>query len=580
MTFASFRSRLKQRTPLEKYLIAAILILSIVLLGLIIAYSLSSGKQDKQDKDLVCRTPACYAVGSTLRNSMDLNSDPCKDFYSYCCGGWEKSHHIPKDMIKYGAIEELQIKVLHKIKASIESKGGLPFLRFAGEWGGWPVTDTSWSARKFHALSALAKIQLKTGHVYILPIIIATDPKNTTRKLIQIDRPSLIISENILRKKTEESSKKDLKNFEIFFSKVAVLLGAKQSNFSADFNSIVNFEENMLQMMSPPEDMEDIKYWYNNMTLMDLQKRVPQINWIQYIQEITNSSLLSIDKGYEIHKKDIVIVRDLPYVLKISEYVRNEKNSRQISTYLGWRVLTTLLDHLPYQFSVALEEYYRDSGYPLQTTERWKTCINRINSAFGIVSAFLYVKEHFSMDVRNEVRKLVLDLSYQFERRLLNNDWMDRKTKNAALQKLRAMKVNVGFPDWITDESNLDDYYMQTNMPTMGDDVFENDLKLMEHKTMQVIKSLRVLPKREEWTMSPVTINAAYNRNTNSIKMFTYCSSISAFPAAFLQLPLYKNSLPEYFNYAAIGSIIGHEITHGFDSEGSFINFYLVTQFR
>lgn len=581
-SFSSFRRRIAKRTTLEKYLISALLMMSVVLIGWIIAFSLSSRKKNK---DLVCQTPTCSTVGSAIRKSMDLKSDPCKDFYSFCCGGWESNHQIPKDMNKYGAIEELKIKVLHKIKdifengtphgiavtnaftfytscmntSAIESRGSLPFLQFTDEWGGWPVIHTNWSSKKFHPLSAIAKIQLKTGYGYILPIVIATDPKNTTRKLIQIDQPSLIISENILRKKNEESSKKDLKDFENFFSKVAVLLGAGKSNFSADFNSIINFEEKMLQMMSPPEYVEDINHWYNNMTLTDLQKKVPQINWIQYIQEITNSSLLSIDKGYEIHKKDIVIVRDLPYIMKVSEYIRNEKNSRQISIYLGWRVLTHLLHHLPLNFSIALEEYYRDSGYPLQTTKRWKTCINRINSAFGMVSAFLYVKEHFSIDVRNEVRKLILDLSYQFERRLLSNDWMDRKTKNAALQKLRAMKVNIGFPDWITDESNLDDYYIQTNMPTMDDDVLQNDLKLMEYTTIQVIKSLRVLPKREEWTMSPVTINAAYSRNTNSI----------TFPAAFLQLPLYNSSLPGYFNYAAIGSIIGHEITHGFDSEGS-----------
>ncbi|GFS54725.1 neprilysin [Trichonephila inaurata madagascariensis] len=204
---------------------------------------------------------------------MDFNSDPCKDFYSYCCGGWERNPQIPKGMNKYGAIEELQIQVFHKIKdifekgtpngiavrnaftfftscmntSAIESRGILPFLQFTAEWGGWPVIDTSWSAKKFHPLSAIAKIQLKTGYGYIIPIIIVTDPKNTRRKLIQIDQPSLINSENILQKKNEESSKKDLKDFEYFFSKVAGLLDARKSNFSADFSSII---------------FNDIRCWY------------------------------------------------------------------------------------------------------------------------------------------------------------------------------------------------------------------------------------------------------------------------------------------------------------------------------
>ncbi|GIY11977.1 neprilysin-11 [Caerostris darwini] len=484
-----------------------------------------------------------------ILNSVDLSVDPCKDFYSYCCGGWERHHSIPADRSKYGAIEELQTKVLLQLKgkryirfqfetsdkfgnsesaifsifftdlleseesdgvavqnafrfykscmntSSIESRGALPFLQFATEWGGWPVVDTSWSAKKFQPLSAIAKIQIKTGYGYILPIIVGTDPKNTTRKL--------------------------------------------------------------LQKMSPLEKMENFDFWYNNMTIKELRKRVPQIDWLNFIQEFTNSSLLSIGKGYEIHKNDVVIVRDIPYVEKISRFLRDETNARQISTYLGWRVLMGLMQHLPQNFTVAVKEFFRDTGFAQQTSERLRTCINRINSVFEMAAAFLYVKKHFSFEVRNEVRKLVLDLSFEFENLLLNNDWMDRKTKNAALEKLRAMKVNVGFPDWITDENNLDDYYLQTSMPAMGDNVFENDIKLTEYKTGLVIKSLRVPPKKEEWPVSPITINAAYNRNLNSI----------TFPAAFLQLPLYSSSMPKFVNYAAIGSIIGHEITHGFDSE-------------
>ncbi|GIY12731.1 neprilysin-11 [Caerostris extrusa] len=166
-----------------------------------------------------------------ILNSVDLSVDPCKDFYSYCCGGWERHHSIPADKNKYGAIEELQTKVLLQLKgkrsirfqfktsdkfgnsesaffsvfftdlleseesdgvavqnafsfykscmntSSIESRGALPFLQFAAEWGGWPVVDTSWSAKKFQPLSAIAKIQIKTGYGYILPIIVGTDPK-------------------------------------------------------------------------------------------------------------------------------------------------------------------------------------------------------------------------------------------------------------------------------------------------------------------------------------------------------------------------------------------------------------------
>ncbi|GIY12730.1 neprilysin-11 [Caerostris extrusa] len=278
-------------------------------------------------------------------------------------------------------------------------------------------------------------------------------------------------------------------------------------------------------------------------SIVDFETQMLQIDWLYFIQEFTNSSLLSIDKGYEIHKNDVIIVRDIPYVEKISRYLRDETNARQISTYLGWRVLMGLMQHLPQNFTVAVKGFS--------------------------VTLDLHSKPQKDGELASIVRKLVLDLSFEFEKLLLNNDWMDRKTQNAALDKLRAMKVNVGFPDWITDENNLDDYYLQTNMPTMGDNVFENDIKLTKYKTGIVIKSLRCLQKRRSsffrWPVSPITINAAYNRNLNSI----------TFPAAFLQLPLYSSSMPKFVNYAAIGSIIGHEITHGFDSEGKLKNFIL-----
>ncbi|CAL1261356.1 unnamed protein product [Larinioides sclopetarius] len=484
-------------------------------------------------------------------------------------------------MKKYGAIEELQMKVLYQLKdlfenqesqglavrnmlnfyrsctntSSIENRGSSPFLKFIGEWGGWPVIQKNWSSKHFQPLTALANIQLKTGYGYILPLSVVTDPKNTSRKLIEIDQAPLIISDNILLKRHEESSQNELKIFEKLFIKLATMLDSTQKNFTADFYSIVDLETRMLQMLTPPEKLEST----NKMAIKDLKKRIPQIDWLRYIQEFSNSSLSTLGKGYEITHEDIIIIRDLKFADKISHYIGNEKNFRQISTYLGFRVLLTLINHLPENFTIALHEFYHDNGFPLQISDRWKTCIARINSVFGMIAGFLYTKEYFSLQDRNEVRKLVLDLSFEFEEQLLNNNWMDRTTKNAALEKLHAMKVNVGFPDWITDEGNLDDFYIKTNMPTMEDDVFENDLKITEYKIMQLIKTLRVLPKKEEWPVSPTTINAAYNRNMNSI----------TFPAAFLQLPFYNNSLPRYFNYAAIGSIIGHEITHGFDSEGS-----------
>ncbi|KAF8785573.1 Endothelin-converting enzyme like protein [Argiope bruennichi] len=580
-SFSSLRIKFKQKTTLEKSLICALLLLSFLVIGLTTALILSHTKK-QGNNEIVCQTAACQSVGQSIRNSLDRNVDPCNDFYSYCCGGWEKNHQIPPDLKKYGAIEELQMQVLHQLKdlfenkesqglaarnmlnfyrscintSSIENLGSTPFLKFVREWGGWPVIDTNWSSKLFDPLTALANIQLKTGRGYILPLSVSTDPRNTSRKLIEIDQAPLMIADKILLKRNEESAQKELKRFENLFIKLALILGSTRSNFSEDFNSIVDLEIKMLQMMTPPEKLESNNQWYNKMPIKDLKRRIPQIDWLRYIQEFSNSSLSIQGKGNEITKEDLVIVRDLPYAEKISHYIRNEKNFRQISTYLGLRVLLSLLTHLPENFTVALHEFYRDNGVPLQISDRWKICINRINSIFGMIAGFLYVKEYFSLEDRNEVRKLVLDLSFEFEKQLLYNNWMDRETKKAALEKLRAMKVNVGFPDWITDESNLDDFYIKTNMPTMEDEVFENDLKITQYRIMQLIKSLRIIPKKEEWPMSPTIINAAYNRNMNSI----------TFPAAFLQLPLYNSSLPRYFNYAAIGSIIGHEITHGFDS--------------
>ncbi|KFM60677.1 Membrane metallo-endopeptidase-like 1, partial [Stegodyphus mimosarum] len=499
---------------LRKLLIAIVLVLSIATLGLIILLFM----EQKIQKDPVCRSAACRVIGSAIRQSLDLRVDPCQDFYAYCCGGWLKTHEVPPDMKKFGITEKLENEVLLKINGlltssnssgiawrnavkfynscmnmtAIEKRGAAPLLTYFTRFGGWPLLNKQWQEKDFDWITALTVVQLTTGYGYVIPIIIGTDPKNTSRKLLQLDQPNLLFPEEILRQPNSESSKSHLQKFQKFLNKIAVLLGADISTISEYVNSLLEFEIQLFEMMSPEENMNNISYWYNTMTVGDLQRKIPEVNWVRFLQELTNSSLLLVDGEPTIQNEDIIIVRDLPYIQKISKYLRNASHIRHIANYLGCRVAMSLMLHLPKNFSDALYEYYGDLGYTFRSPERWKTCTKRVSSFFNQVTVFAYVDKYFPKDVKNEVNKLVLDISFQFEKILLSNDWMDRITKNAALKKLRAMKANIGYPDWIGDENNINDVYVKENMPTMDDKVFENDVKLVEHRVMQLIKTLRL----------------------------------------------------------------------------------------
>ncbi|XP_067136029.1 neprilysin-1-like [Centruroides vittatus] len=571
------------RTKFEKRLLIINTILSILILCTIIPLLViifKKGKNSTLSQVSVCTTTDCTERSQQLRGWINNSVDPCDNFYSYCCDGWIRDHPLPENNIIFGPSEELEMNIALKINdllsnlqldkyslipvnktvtffracldnESIESRGSKPFLNLIKEFGGWPIISSDWNVNDFDWLNAITWLLRKTATGYIVRFIISPDIKNTSYNIIQLDKPSLSQRTNILLNSSNEESRTTLKNYKEHIKNMITLLNVRKDpneDLDKDIEEIIDFERKLAEIFSPDDESTSN---YNKFTIKQLADTIKEFDWLTYLQLATNSTLGETNDF--ITEDEEIIVRDTEYFRKLPGVIKN-CSKRQIANYLGWRIMEKQYNHLPKIFKEEMLRYKNiSSNLALQ---RWKICVTLTNIAFGYAVAHSYISHFFSDISKCDIKEMVDEIKFTFKNVIQNTKWMDNETKNEAIKKIEFMSDNVGYPDWIMDKRRLSEYY--ENLGKIGDDPFKNDLVIAEYTSSQLFRSLRKKPKMTDWSVMPLTVNAAYDQNQNSITV----------PLGILQIPFYNRKLPKYLNYAAIGAIIGHEMTHGFDTKG------------
>ena len=513
-----------------------------------------------------------FAAGCTSRNSssatpalsranLDTTCAPCTDFYEYANGGWLKRDTIPSAYPSYGsffAVQDHNWDVLHQILDQ-DAKDAADGKLVAGS-GAWKVGTFYASCMDTVAIDkqGLAPLQpvleiidaiqkpgdLRTGigmleHMAgIAPWSdgAGQDAKDATQEIAVLGQGGLTLPTRDYYTKTDPASQKIRDEFVAHMTRMFQLIGDSAKQAAAEANTVMAIETRLAKASKPPVELRDPNANYHKLSLMELDGLTPHFHWGPFFAAQGAMNVPAIDVGQ-------------PEFFKAIDGMFASVPVADWRTYLRWRALHSAAFALPTPF---VEENFKFSQMFSGASEnmpRWKRCINSTDMRMGELLGQEYVKVAFPPEAKERAVKIVNTLVSALHDRIQQLGWMSDSTKAQALAKLDAYTKKIGYPDKWRDYSNLD-----VKPGEYLADVRAGDQFNAAYDWRKIGKPV----DRTEWGMTPPTVNAYYNPLMNEI----------VFPAGILQPPFYNPSADDAVNYGAMGAVIGHEMTHGFDDQG------------
>ncbi|RVE65304.1 hypothetical protein OJAV_G00134660 [Oryzias javanicus] len=518
---------LGRRTQLEVLLsvllLAALLALLVCLLLLGLGFSSDSGRG-------LCLSEACITVASQIVEAMDRGADPCQDFYQFACGGWMRKNPLPDGRSRWSTFnsiwEQNQALLKHLLENGtfngsseaerktqsyylsclntqrIEELGATPLTDLITKIGGWNMTGpgtktTSWS------------------------VGVSTDPKNSNSNVIQVDQSGLFLpSRDYYLNKT--ANEKVLAAYLDYMVELGMLLGGEKSATLVQMQQILEFETALANITVPQDQRRDEEKIYHKVTIAELQALAPAVDWLEFLTSA------------------------------VSELINKTERSL-LNNYMMWTLVQKSVATLDQRFENAqdrlLESLY---GTKKSCTPRWQTCIGNTDDTLGFALGALFVKATFHKLSKEIAEEMINEIRSAFKHALDRLGWMDEQTKKAAKEKADSIYDMIGFPEFILDPKAGRRYDVS------DDSFFQNMLNFYNFSARVMADQLRKTPNKDQWSMTPPTVNAYYMPTKNGI----------VFPAGILQAPFYAHDHPKALNFGGIGVVMGHELTHAFDDQG------------
>ncbi|XP_046994653.1 neprilysin-4-like [Schistocerca americana] len=537
----------------------------------------------------VCLTEECKQAASVLLDTIDINVNPCEDFYEFACGGWVKKHPVPPTESHMNQFDVVTEKLDLQLKGILESPedqndpppvnsakkfykscmdldtveaDGLELLsKMLEELGGWPMAHDDWDELTFDWQKAVAFLTKKLAVSPLILVYVYLDRKNSSRSVITIDQPSLGMHRSMLI--APDMYGQQLEAYRRWIMASAIELATYnnasifRSSISVDSYNVVEFEIQLARLMSPNEMRRNAYRMYNAMTLRELQKWTDnseainthsRIQWLQLMEDLFDD--IDVKIGYD----ETVVVKEMDYLFKLVELLDNTP-VRVIANYLNWRLVKTVsrdttqkMRELAFLFEKVLSGTKEDQP-------RWRDCVFTTSSSLNFAVGYEYVKQFFDDEAKKSALEMVTNIREAFKLQVREVDWMDKQTRKVASEKADAMTELIGYPDWFSNKTALEHFYTEVEI---GPHHLLNVVRCKTIMVRRIMSKLRKPTDRTEWHTSPDVVNAYYNPQTNSI----------IFPAGILQQPFFSKGRIEALNYGSIGVVIGHEITHGFDDVG------------
>ncbi|QGM81450.1 M13 family metallopeptidase [Otariodibacter oris] len=507
---------------------------------------------------LAACTPKTYH--STLTEGMDPLVAPQQDFYRYVNGKWMDSAKIPDDRTSWGTLAELndmnEKRSLELLQAVISDPKLANDVK-AQHLKALYQTYTNMDAREKLGLAPmqvdLAKIdQIKTfgdleryiieetkqGNEVLFGWSVFAHLKNSRQNAIYFSNSSLGLSKDYFQKDTPEN-RKTLKQYQAYIAKMLGLAGIKNGESKA--KAIVNYEKTIANTLFTNEESRDIEKRFNPMTMEQFASASKNINLANYLKAVGVNT-------------DEVIVWE-PNFLKKFDTLINPKNLSVIKDYLRFQTISGAASYLTKELDDANFDFYGKTlvGQKKQRAIE-KRALRLINGNVGEEFAQFYVDKFFPETAKQNLLNIADYLIKAYQHRIDNLTWMSEETKQKAREKLDKFIVEVGYPNKWKDYSSLNLKDVE-----QGGSIYTNLQEIAKWNYQDALSRVGKPVDLNEWGMLPQVVNASYSPLMNRI----------VFPAGILQPPLYDIDADPAVNFGAIGAIIGHEITHGFDDSGS-----------
>uniref|UniRef100_A0A8C1LGY0 Endothelin-converting enzyme 1 n=1 Tax=Cyprinus carpio TaxID=7962 RepID=A0A8C1LGY0_CYPCA len=522
----------------------------------------------------MCLSEPCVSVASTVLGALDRSVDPCQDFYTFACGGWMRKNPLPEGKSRWGPfsnlwennmaimknlLENTSMKSLSKAEqkaqwyyqacmneSKIEELGAKPLQDLINQTGGWGLKGP-WDKDNFQEVLRIVSASFRTSPFFT--VFVSTDSKNSSSNIIQVDQSGLgLPSREYYLNKT--ANEKYLKAYLNFLVELGILLGGSEETSQKMMQEIIDFETALAHITVPQEERRDEMKIYHKIQAKELATLAPAVDWMPFLSAVFTPVALNDSEPVVVYAKE--------YLQKVSELISNT-NKSVLNNYMIMKVVRKMVSILDQRFQDAEQRFLEVMyGTKKSCTPRWKLCVSDTDSALGFALGALFVKSTFSEDSKAfvSVEDMVSEIKWAFEDSLKTVGWMDPKTKKAAKEKADAIYNMVGYPKFIMKPKELDKVFNDFDVVT--DLYFQNVMNYYNFSARVTAYQLRKAPNRDQWSMTPPTVNAYYNPTKNEMVL----------PAGILQAPFYNHAWPKAMNFGGIGVVMGHELTHAFDDQG------------
>lgn len=492
--------------------------------------------------------------------NFDTTVKPGDDFYQYANGGWLKKGEIPASESRWGSFDMLNDNIkknlhilLDEAAANKNAKPG-SIEQKVGDFFAVAMDSVKLNADGVKPLEAeLAKIDAiktsadlvaeiahlhKTGSGSFFAAFVNQDAKKSDELIVQIYQAGLGLPDRDYYTKTDAESKAIQEAYLAHVKSTLVLAGQDEKSAAADAMAIMKLETELAKASKARVEQRDPEANYHKMTIEELVKLTPSFDWKAYFSA----------NGFPAITELVV---SQPEFLKAVDKQIKSTPMPVLKAYAKWNLLNSYADYLSDDFVIQNFDFYgKTLTGAKEMKPRWKRALRETDAAIGEALGQLYVAKHFSANAKKRINELVDNLMSAYKERLSQLEWMSPETRSKALEKLAAIDRKLSFPDTWRDYTKLEikrESYVQNVMNAQAF-LFERN-----------INKLGKPVDRTEWLMSPQTVNAYYDPSKNEI----------VFPCGIMQFPFFDENADDAFNYGGIGAVIGHEITHGFDDEGS-----------
>ncbi len=494
-------------------------------------------------------------IGFSTKN-IDPSKDPFVDFYSYACGNWIKKHKIPPDKSEIDSFDQLydaNLQILKDIAEScIKKTKKTPIEQKVGDLYSSFMDTAIIEKQKFNKLTPslirirdikdkaeLPKILAELSRIGVsafFRIYVTSDTKNSSVYSLYTWQGGISLPDKDYY--TKEMFSKVKNEYVNHISRMFKIYGANSATASRNAKEVVNIEAEIAKASRSRVELRDDLKNYNRMTLGQISKRYKILGLTKFYKELG------------IKDPEYVIVGQPEFLDKVNKLI-SSLGIDSIKAYLTWRVLNSYAGLLHKRINDESFNFFGKliTGQKVQE-KRWKRAIWFVDALIGEALGRIYIEEHFDQNAKKKADELVSNIQSSFKERINNVKWMSPQTKKKAIDKLNAINKKIGYPAKFKDYSKV---------IIKKDDLTGNFQRVIIYELKRDISRIGNKVDKKEWDMTPPTVNAYYNPSMNEI----------VFPAGIFQPPFFDPKMDDAVNYAGIGGVMGHEMTHGFDDQGS-----------